>query len=207
MMVYVVSGLPYEFPFGRELIPWQRGRTEGGVHCGKYSATAASVWQHPGWKQILSVRTQPILSLSLQLVAVIALCITPVNQLGMDFWNLLRPKHSWCNRMVLLTTLFLRVGEHRIAWNRFSPFSLCVTCEKCVIMSRENGSKTAETQVKTFISFNGFWIGPLRTCFDRWSVHWANLGTDMRRDALASGDLFCWSLQMKTVALRVPCPC
>lgn len=41
-MVYVVSGLTYEFPFWRKLTSWQRVGTGGDVHSGKYSATTAS---------------------------------------------------------------------------------------------------------------------------------------------------------------------
>lgn len=36
-----------------------------------------------------------------------------------------------------------------------------------MILSREHGSKPAEIQVRTFVSFDRFWIGPLRTCFDQ----------------------------------------
>lgn len=35
-------------------------------------------------------------------------------------------------------------------------------------------------------------------------VHWADLGTAVRRVALAVGGVFCWGLQVKTVTLRVP---
>lgn len=153
-----------------ELTPWQRGGdwrwcSEWQILSYSCLCMAASRMEADAFCEDISY----IATVSLQLVAVIELCTIAVNQLGMGFWNLLLgPKHSCCNRVILLTTVFLRVGKLRIEWNRFSPFYLCVTCEKGVILSREHGSKPAETQVKTFISFSGFWIGPLRTCFDQW---------------------------------------
>lgn len=52
-------------PFWESSPPGRGVGTGGGVQSGKYSATAASAWQHPGWKLMLSVRTYPTLPLCL----------------------------------------------------------------------------------------------------------------------------------------------
>lgn len=121
-----------------EFTPWQRGRdwrwcSEWQILSFSCLCMAASRMEADAFCENISY----VATVSLQLVAVIALCTIAVNQLGMDFWNLLLgPKHSWCNRVILLTTLFLRVGELRIAWNRFSPFSLCYLWEVCDTLKR-----------------------------------------------------------------------
>lgn len=50
----MVSALTGKFPFGIKLSPWERDRTGGDVHKGKYSTPINSLcaWLHPRGKQI-----------------------------------------------------------------------------------------------------------------------------------------------------------
>ena len=136
-MVCVVSALMYKFPFWREkCFPGSGIGTGVDLHRGKI----LSSWKQPlcttaskRKTDLLPLRTyvNRIATGSLQLVAIIAPCTTAVKSAGDGFLKYpLGPRHSWCNRMILLNTLFLRSEEHRIRLKQILRlFPLCILWE------------------------------------------------------------------------------